>query len=192
MWNISCRRLGFSFPIPKQLSEVARVPFLKQESPVRIRELWLEQFKSRPDVVVGTMAATEFASFKANSTGCPMFIVPLTKGGSSSYFNLLAQIQDGKHCLLTSLESFRQNPNTAAPMMVLTIYDELLADKGIALMRGDILNSLEISKNDGVNILKFLRHFYSVQFDLVKRFNKDPRNFDYDEFMKKYKQFMAS
>ena len=148
---------------------------------------------NRQDVVVGTMARAEFDSFKANSIACPMFLVPVTKNSdSSAYFNMVSQIQDGKHCLLSSLEDFRQNPTGASPLMVVTIYDELVADKGIALIRGDIINQLDISKANAAGVLKHLRHFYSNQFTLVKQFNKEPRSFDYSDFMQKHRQFQCS
>ena len=164
------------------------MPLLKQETAVRIRELWLEQFKSRPDVVVGTMAKNEFETFKANATACPMFIVPVMKG-EASYFNLLSQFQDGRHCLLTSLDSYKEDPSNASPMMVSTVYDELVPEKGIALLRGDIINRLEISRQEGQKILKFIRHMYINKFELVKRFNLEPRSFDYNDFMNCYRTF---
>lgn len=185
----SIRRNHFTFPIPKQLNEVARVPLLKQETPVKIRQLWLDQFKSRADVVVGTLAKTEFETFRANATACPMFLVPVMKEGQASYFNLASQFQDGKYCLLTSLDAFRSNPSSAAPMMVTTIYDELVTEKGIALLRGDIINRLDISRQEAQTILKFLRHVYINKLELVKRFNHQPRSFDYDEFLSCYKTF---
>jgi ATP synthase F1 complex assembly factor 1 len=185
MHRMVTKRTHFSFPVPKQLNEVARVPLLRQESPVKIRQLWLEQFKSRNDVVVGTMAKAEFEQFKANAMACPMFLSPVTKNSDgSSYFNLITQFQDGKYCLLTDLEAFRTNPLNASPMMVVTIYDELVAEKGIALIRGDIINRLEISRDDANSILKFLRIFYTNKFDTVKQFNEKPREFDYNQFLK--------
>jgi ATP synthase F1 complex assembly factor 1 len=182
------RRFHFTFPIPKQLNEVARVPLLKQESPAKIRQLWLDQFKDRGDVVVGSMASKEYNTFKSNAIACPMFIVPVMKN-ESSYFNLISQFQDGKHCLLTSLDTFRTNPSSASPMMVATVYDELVQEKSIALMRGDIINRLEISRADASKILKLLRHFYTNKFEIVRQFNLNPREFDYDEFMRYYKLF---
>jgi ATP synthase F1 complex assembly factor 1 len=188
MLTRSLPRCHFTFPIPKQLNEVARVPLLKQETAVRIRELWLEQFKARQDVVVGSLARTEFETFKANATACPMFIVPVMKG-EAAYFNLISQFQDGKHCLFTSLDSFKESPHSASPMMVSTVYDELVAEKGIALLRGDIINRLEISRQEAQKILKFIRHMYINKFELVKRFNLEPRSFDYNEFMNCYRTF---
>lgn len=179
------KRTHFSFPVPKQLNEVARVPLLRQESPVKIRQLWLEQFKDRADVVVGTMAKSEYDQFKSNAVACPMFLSPVMKNSDgSSYFNLITQFQDGKYCLLTDMDAFRSNPLNASPMMVITVYDELVAEKGIALIRGDIINRLEISRNEAKSILKFLRVFYTSKFDQVKRFNNQPREFDYNEFMR--------
>jgi ATP synthase F1 complex assembly factor 1 len=184
----SGRRLSFTFPIPKTLNEVARLPLLKQESPTRIRQLWLDQFKNRTDVVVGTLAKSEFEIFRSNALACPMFIVPVMKG-DSSYFNLVSQFQDGKHCLLTSLEAYRSDPNDVSPMLVTTVYDELITEKGIALLRGDIINRLEISREDALIGLKFLRHVYVSKFELVKKFNLEPRLFNYDSFLNYYKTF---
>ena len=186
------KRSNFTFPIPRQLNEVARVPLLKQENAVKVRQLWLDQFKDRPDVVVGTMAKSEYTTFKANASACPMFLVPVMKPGGAAYFNLISQFQDGRHCLLTSLDAFRIDPATASPMMVSTIYDELIPDKSIALMRGDIVNRLEITKKDAQRILKFIRHFYTNKFDLVRNFNLDSRNFDYESFLQVSKQFYAT
>lgn len=187
------RRTHFTFPIPRALNEVARVPFLKQESAVRIRELWLEQFKTRQDVVVGTMAHTEFEQFKANTLACPMFLVPVMKTGESNgYFNLVSQFQDGKHCLLTDLHTFSSNPSAASPMMVMTVYDELVKEKQLALLRGDIINQLDITRVDAARILKYLRVFYTNHFPLVQKFNHSPRDFDYNEFLNLSRQFYMS
>jgi ATP synthase F1 complex assembly factor 1 len=182
------KRTHFTFPIPKQLNEVARLPLLKQETPVKIRQLWLEQFKHRPDVVVGTVAKAEFDAFRANAIACPMFIIPVMKG-EGAYFNLVSQFQDGRHCLFTSLENFRRDPANSSPMMVMTIYDELVIEKGIALIRGDVINSLEITRADAQDAIKFLRHAYINRFDEVKRFNRNPREFDFNDFMQHYRQF---
>lgn len=182
------KRFHFTFPIPKKLNEVARVPLLKQESPIKIRQLWQEQFKSRPDVVVGTMAKAEYDLFRANTSMWPVFIVPVMKN-ESSYFNLVSQFQDGKHCLVTSLEAFRQDPRNASPMMVATIYDELISEKGLALMRADIISRLDISREDAHKVMKCLRHIYISKPGLVKTFNIDPRNFDYEDFMKYCMQY---
>ena len=192
MYLRTVQRTHFTFPIPKKLNEVARVALLRQESPVKIRQLWLEQFKDRKDVVVGTMAADEYATFKANATACPMFLLPVLKSGGAAYFNLVSQYQDGKHCLLTSLDAFKLNPAAAPPMMVSTIYDDLVHEKGIALVRGDIINRLEISAEEARRILKFMRYFYVNKFDLVKRFNLEPREFDYEGFLNQSKQFYAT
>lgn len=189
---MTIKRTHFTFPIPKNLNEVARVPLLRQECAVKIRQLWLDQFNSRQDVVVGTMARHEYLSFTANTIACPIFLVPLFKPGGSAYFNLVSQFQDGKHCLLTGLDAFRLDPTSAAPMMVSTIYDELISEKEIALVRGDIINRLEISRDDAQRILKFIRHFYINKFDIVRKFNLDARNFDYEDFMKLARDFYAT
>jgi ATP synthase F1 complex assembly factor 1 len=188
MFSRMIHRSHFTYPIPKQLNEVARLPLLQQESPIKIRQLWLEQFKDRNDVVVGTMALKEFEQFRANAKECPMFLVPVMKT-ESSFFNLVSQFQDGKHCLLTSVNAYRENPGAASPMMVITIYDELVKEKGIALVRGDLVNQLDLGKQDGEIILKFLREFYLNNFKLISDFNKNSREFEFNDLLQKFREF---
>ena len=62
----------------------------------------------------------------------------------------------------------------ANPYMVLTIFDELVAKRSLALLRGDIISHL--SRTEGQVILNQIMDAYLIesQFELVKQFNHDP------------------
>jgi hypothetical protein len=41
--------------------------------------------------------------------------------------------------MMTFLEDFKKNPQKAMPYMIITMFDELVRTKGVALVRGDII-----------------------------------------------------
>ena len=61
----------------------------------------------------------------------PMFIFPVFR--NDGYFMLLSQFQDGKYCILTSLEEYKTNPAAAQPYLAFSFFDELANSKKIGL-----------------------------------------------------------
>ncbi len=74
-------------------------------------------------------------------------------------------------------------------MMVMTVYDELIKEKGIALIRGDLINRMDLNKKDGILIMSYLREFYLNEFNLIKSFNFKSNEFQFNELFTKFKQF---
>ena len=70
-----------------------------------------------------------------------MFVFPVPKQDDNSYFMLVCQNQQ-KSFILTYLEDFKRNPMSANPYLVLTLFDELVRGKGLALMRGDVISHM--------------------------------------------------
>ncbi len=54
---------------------------------------------------------------------------------------MLCQFQ-GRHCLVTYLEDFKTNPGGAQPFLTLTLFDDFVQKKGIALLRGEVTNQI--------------------------------------------------
>jgi ATP synthase F1 complex assembly factor 1 len=178
------RRTMFTLPVPKKLEEVARLPLLKTLSPPELRNVWLAQFESNPRVIAGVMAAEEFETCSANLRACPLFVVPVRRCDGAQ-FSLVSQRQSDNIILFTYLESFRQNPATAPPYLVLAVYDELLKDKRAALLRADVV-APDLSRELTAKIVKWTREFYTdpCKFNFVKNFNLTPRDFDWDHFVR--------
>lgn len=57
------------------------------------------------------------------------------------YFTLLVEFQE-KQCFLTYLEDYKTNPSRAQPYMTLSLFDELVETKRLALLRGEMTNHL--------------------------------------------------
>ena len=117
-----------------------------------------------------------FSSAKAN----PFFVFPVRK--STGYYVLVAQNQD-KSFIYTFLEDYKQNPQNATPYLVITMFDELVFKKGVALVRGDVIGDL--SKKESEIIFGMTKLYYTNEsfYKDVVTFNRDSARFNYQEHM---------
>eukprot|EP00356_Strombidium_inclinatum_P011319 CAMPEP_0170505190 /NCGR_PEP_ID=MMETSP0208-20121228/50117_1 /TAXON_ID=197538 /ORGANISM="Strombidium inclinatum, Strain S3" /LENGTH=77 /DNA_ID=CAMNT_0010785885 /DNA_START=362 /DNA_END=591 /DNA_ORIENTATION=- len=67
--------------------------------------------------------------------------------------------------------------------MVLTCFDELIGQKGIVPIRGDLISNL--SEDEGKTVMDMLleNYFMESKFQKVKQFNFDSANFKYQDFI---------
>lgn len=57
------------------------------------------------------------------------------------FFTLLVQFQ-GKQCFLTYLEDYKQSAAGAKPYLTITMFDDLVETKSLALIRAEVTNQL--------------------------------------------------
>eukprot|EP00933_Yihiella_yeosuensis_P075551 TRINITY_DN8499_c2_g1_i1.p1 TRINITY_DN8499_c2_g1~~TRINITY_DN8499_c2_g1_i1.p1 ORF type:complete len:229 (+),score=30.37 TRINITY_DN8499_c2_g1_i1:105-791(+) len=166
-----------------KLSDLAKVPLLKQETPVRVREIWLEQYRNSLTTVAGVLSEQQYSELHKNSEACPMFIVPVPRG--EGYLNLVWQVQ-GQNFLYKTLDGFQSN----SPLLDLsvTLFTELQASHQLVLLHSKIATNL-LTKDEAARIIRYTREAYSDPefFAWVKRFTHSPREFDYEEFMKEFR-----
>lgn len=170
---------GFSFPAPRALEQVVKLALLEREPPARIREIWTDFHAPRLDSVATVWGGEEVAALAERRRRCPRFVYPVLKG-DGKFFNLLAEWQD-KFCIFTYLEDYRKDPSRAEPYLSVALYDDLLARKGLVLVRGDF--SGHLTKRDAAHVLNLMRHFYFVEPKWVETFNKEPAAFDFSSFV---------
>lgn len=123
------------------------------------------------------------------------------------FFTLLSQFQD-KYCLFTYLDDYKANPATAQPYLTLTLYDDLVEDKGLALARADygLLLGREVrqlpgawssvllsalltqpippSAQEATRLVLLLRRYYldDERYKTVDTFNNVPQAFDINSY----------
>jgi len=71
--------------------------------------------------------------------------------------------------------------------MVLSFFTEFKENKGLVLMRGDIINEKELFRPGAMRLFKLLEHFYTddAHFDQwVKQFNQQADRFSFDDYLK--------
>ncbi|CEM16915.1 unnamed protein product [Vitrella brassicaformis CCMP3155] len=173
----------------------------ERETPSTIEYLWLEQFKDKPRVLTDVLQPDEYDTLTKNASHAPMFIAPLTKSphhdmkgngieaakvqlqGTQGFRTLVLQFQDKKHILYTSLEEFQRDAQAASPHLIVTVFDDLLASKQLALLRVDIL-AADIDRLQAKRVLDYTRRFYTdgALFRWVESFNHRARGFDFAGF----------
>lgn len=172
------------YPVPRNLKEVAKVPLLMQRDPLTITSLWKQQFERRNDVVTCVIDSQKYKQMTNNAKHSPMFVLPVHVDQLGSY-NCVLQFVDNKSVLFTSIDSYKVNGiEKSAPYFIVTIFDELLDNKGIALVRGDIVNQKDVSKTNAQMLLRATVQFYTDLnlYKWVECFNHRSREFDFDEF----------
>ena len=82
--------------------------------------------------------------------------------------------------MLTFLEDFKKNPLSANPYLVLTLFDELIRVKHLALLRGDVISNM--TQDEGGTVMEMLLDSYLVdsEFEKVRQFNHNPSQFDFE------------
>ena len=170
---------GFSFPAPRTLDSIIKLPLLERESPARIREIWNEYHDSRLDSVATVWGVDEMAAVRERRARCPRFVIPVLKG-DGKFFTLVSQWQDN-FCIFTFLEDFRRDPSRAEPYLSLAVYEDLAPRHGLVLVRGDF--SGHLTKRDAAHVLNLLRFFYFAEPKWVETFNRDAAAFDFTAFL---------
>ena len=113
----------------------------EKENQETIDQIWTEYHKMRAHTVSAIMTPELYLTFLSRAKAHPIFILPVPKDDSNSYFMLVSQNQE-KSTLFTWLEDFKKNPQNANPYMVLTCFDELVRKKHRALLRGDVISHM--------------------------------------------------
>ena len=98
---------------------------------------------------------------------------------------IVSQFQAPNYFLLAFLEDYRMDPARAQPLLTISVFDDFVDSKDLALVRCDII-AQGIDEDEGYKICKLLISDYSEDEDFqnVHMFNKKPDAFDVDEFVK--------
>jgi len=85
--------------------------------------------------------------------------------------------------LCTFLEDYKRKGANASPYAVFTLFPELLFQKQIVLVRGDILNN-SLTKPEAEKVWQLLEDSYTQEdkFELVHHFNNSPAMFREDAY----------
>ncbi|KAG1662566.1 hypothetical protein FOA52_003945 [Chlamydomonas sp. UWO 241] len=168
-------------------------------TPEEVTDIWLKFHSDDTKNMVGsTMTREEHAVFTARAKESPLFALPLAKPGGG-YLTLVSQCQ-APFVLLTTLEEYRRVPQFQAPFvllttlgeyrskgstapahMAITIYSELVESKGLALVRGDVVEVANIDAREARLVQELIRAFYThdEDYQMVHAFNHAPAKFDF-------------
>ncbi|KAK4537316.1 hypothetical protein CDCA_CDCA12G3341 [Cyanidium caldarium] len=181
--RLHTRRLSFSYPASRKLDQIVRMQSFARLSPGSCAEVWQTYHNAAQEHSLGwSLSRSRYAHFVHNARRYPMFVFPLLRPEQAGYVSLLAQTQDAKYVLFTYLQEYRDRPDRAQPRLVFTVYDELVADKGLALVRAEVVHHPQIRREDAWRLLHLWQQVYADEDDaqLLRQFYERPREFDYE------------
>ena len=143
-----------------------------------------------------TMAADAYAAFKARAAASPLLALPVAKpsecgggagdgGGSLGSLTLLVQAQL-PHLLIGTLGEYQAAGPSAPAHAVVTHYDELAEDKGVVLVRTDLVSPHVLTPAEAAAVVATIHRLYCEEAGhaLVRAFNHAPATFDWDALCK--------
>jgi ATP synthase F1 complex assembly factor 1 len=173
---------NFQLPGPKSLDQIIKMNLIEKEDPPAIEQIWNDFHRLTIDVVSYVIPAEQYKLFLARVKECPWFVLPVFK--NIGYVNMVVQAQH-EYILFTSMREFKERGATASPYLSLSHFTDIARSKGIILMRGEV-NTAEINKGEGSELVKFLYEFYlrdDLYRQFVEVFNKQPHNFNFETLM---------
>ncbi len=179
------RRLAFSYPSPRELKQIVHLDKFTRQSPAKCVTIWSLHHNQKPDMLGAALSELEFVTFAQRAAKYPLFVFPLLRSAEGdSFVSLLCQIQDERYVLFTYLQEYRQQVATAQPRIVFTVYDELLAEKRLALVRLENLHEAQLTKADLWRLWCQWRYLYTAAgregLQLLEDFHERPGQFAFE------------
>ena len=176
-------------PAPPELRDIVKLELLEQEPEQRIKEIWLDQYRSDPRYISRTLTRNHLETISKRFEESPMFIWPIQLEENKRYFVLLSQYQH-KHIFFTSIDSYNNNPENAPPYFSITFYDDLVTkQKDIALIRGEVIEAIRLRIETARNLMDDLLQKYqdeAVYQSTIQKFNIDPQGFDLEAYLSSF------
>lgn len=147
-----------------------RMSAIEKEPAEIVTQIWNEYHHAKPHTVSTVLTKAQYEELRNRGKQAPIFIYPVPKGDHPNHFVIVSQHQD-RSFVLTFLGDYQANPTGANPYMVVTVFEELLESKGVALLRADLISHLD--EDEGKALLTMLLDDYLIEaeYEKVKQFN---------------------
>ncbi|EGG24641.1 hypothetical protein DFA_02885 [Cavenderia fasciculata] len=166
---------------PPTLNEIVKLDLLQKESPETIKEIWIKYHENK-DSICAIIPADVYLNLKKRAQACPLFVFPLP--GDKGYISILYQYQED-YFMYTYLDQFKKHHVDAVPWLSAAHYTDLMASKGIVLMRAD--PNLEVLNTIQAQYLYSQTQIFLMddrKFNIMQRFTYNPQNFDFNSVLR--------
>ncbi|KAF5095054.1 hypothetical protein D0Z00_003279 [Geotrichum galactomycetum] len=189
----------------KDLDSFVDVSKFKLHDRKEIEMLWKMRHAANPHAICGIIDGSVYAELYKNARKNPMFVLPLPRNAPRE---AEADTNDGGvemhlvqwafpgpytvHCMITTLAEFKLHQEFARPHTTLIMHSDLLADKGIALMNGNVEKESSVNLEEAHLLTLFLQKFYAAKattesgkrkLALLQAFTTGDANFSLDQLV---------
>ena len=194
----------------KTLNDYLDLEKVKKLSNQEIEYLWRSRWSQDGNTLSAIVPKDVFLRMANNVRANPCFVLPLPRNveGTSSEAQSMSknhkeetgmelhylqwQFVDSNtlHCMLTSLAEYKLHGQYSRPHTTLEFFTDLLEDKGLALMKGNIVPDSNIQPHDAQLLLLNIQRFYGAlgetsamaqkRLKLLRAFNSGSSDFNVD------------
>lgn len=179
------------------LNQIVKLDEFKSLAKDQIEFLWLAKHQSADSSNTTVASVIDYETLKpllVLAVKNNQFIIPVANEASKQldfHYIQWNNISDTTlQCAVIKLLDFQQSGLAARPHSTIFFYKDLVSDKGVVLMRGEILNSQEFKVNQLQTLILNIQKFYgildpgnkSLQNQRLRQltlFNKGDPEFDY-------------
>lgn len=175
---------GITAPSSKRLWDIVKRDLFEKHNAQQVSDIWME-FHADPKKhrVAAVIPAAQYLKFTENAQKSPNFVLPVFRG-PNAFENFMIQCQDPV-VLFTTLEQYKRDGPAAPPHFMVTHYTELIDEKGIVLIRGDIVQPNAVSIVDAQALLRMVHQYYTdpQKHAFVWAFNHNQSEFDFKRLL---------
>lgn len=183
----------------KTLDSFLEVEKVKDLNAKEIEYIWRARFQNKEGSLVATLDALKFSKMYALAFKNRTFILPLPKesGGYEMHFVQWSFIGPyTTHCMLTTVAEYKLHKEYAKPHTTLMFHQELVEDKSMVLMNGQVEKESSMSLDEAHLLVLNIQRFYGAmdqtseaKLQLLKNFNSGNEEFDMDKLIEEATSF---
>ena len=145
-------------PLTKGLASIVKLDMFSKLSTDEIVQVWASFHAAKSDTVAITAAPHDWLLVKQRASDCSLFAFPLFQ--NEGYITMLCQFA-GDSFVMVPLQAVKDEGEGAKPWLMVSYYDELVASKGVVLVRGVVMDD-RMSKVECDVLMHLLHRQYSV------------------------------
>ncbi|ORY78214.1 ATP11 protein-domain-containing protein, partial [Protomyces lactucae-debilis] len=152
----------------KKIDNYIALDKLRLHEPKEIELLWRARFANQETALCAVIQGDTYKTLYRNARHHPMFVLPLFRPGQGVEMQFCQwTFPDGEtaHLILTSLLEYKTRGEYARPHTIIEHHAELLEEKGLVLMKGDLTDSRALNGLQATWMLTLLQRFYCVDVD---------------------------
>jgi ATP synthase mitochondrial F1 complex assembly factor 1 len=181
-------------PGVKTLSSFLDVDKTRTLPPREIEAIWRLRHAHSASSLCAVIPTSIWGTIHANAMRHPQFILPLPREGQEGaeiHFLQWAFPQpDVVTVLFTNLAEYKLRGEYASPHTTLTHHLDLVGDKGLVLVQGQVVSGRGVSVDEGKWLFMCLQKFYGLQGEqnetrkkLLDQFSKGDGEFKVEELL---------
>ncbi|BFZ57830.1 hypothetical protein PYCC9005_004884 [Savitreella phatthalungensis] len=179
----------------KTLASYMDVDKLRLHPAEEVSMLWRARFAGSENAICAVVPEDVYERLLESARRHPMFVLPLFRNGGTAeaemhFLQWLFPARGTAHLVVTGLLEYKTRGEYARPHTVVMHHPELVQDKGLVLMNGDLTDTAALSPLQASWMMTALQRFYvpddrdptaGGRKDLLASFNRGDPEFDFSK-----------